>query len=248
VKPAINAMSDILATFYKFGKYSLKVDGNSAYNQYYCTNSGLATPSSWTLEFWFYFQNTGSSCTFVQSAISNVFAVGKSNSNTMVYYVSTGAAPSSWNFVNAVTYTPNSALYNTWCHVALQWVSSNGSNAVVTLFFNGAVADTRTTTNNTNVDSSAFATWLVGGSTGSQVLVDELRLSNVARYSGAFSMPTAQFVWDSSTINLQHCENFSLSLSEDANIVNAGVASTTYKRGGVPTDGRRPDRGPDHVS
>jgi hypothetical protein len=109
---------------------------------------------------------------------------------------------------------------------------------VVTLFFNGAVADTRTTTNNTNVDSSAFATWLVGGSTGSQVLVDELRLSNVARYSGAFSMPTAQFVWDSSTINLQHCENFSLSLSEDANIVNAGVASTTYKRGGVPTDGR----------
>ena len=174
----------------------------------------------------------GRSCTFVQSSIANVFAVGKNSSNVINYYLSTGGSPSSWNFVNNVTYTPNSALYNSWCHIALQWVSATGPMRwrLCSSMARWRILARLRTARTWTPRRSRPGSWAAQRHPGSRGRAPPVQRGGTR---APFSMPTAQFVWDSSTINLQHCENFSLGLSEDANLVSAGVASTTYKRGGV---------------
>ena len=229
-----NTRNDSLANQSKFGKYSLKVDGaNYGYNSYTCTNPGLTTPTEWTIELWHYYQNTGSSNVLVTSDISNVFAIGKSNSNTYYYSIGLGVSPGSYNFVNNSTYTPSSTLYNSWVHLALQYSATTGQ---VKFFINGTQVGSNSTSAGRNIDPQAFAKYRLGGLNGTQGIIDEIRLSNVARYSANFSVPGAAFAVDANTINIQHCENPNLNLSEVMNLT--GISSSNYSRGGIPKNGR----------
>jgi Concanavalin A-like lectin/glucanases superfamily len=100
----------------------------------------------------------------------------------------------------------NQVPVNTWFHLAL--VRSNGT---WTLYQNGVVLASATgnatfgnnTANmvlgNTNNLSSAW-----------QGYIDEFRMSNIARYTGAFTPPTQQFAPDANTLLLMHLDSTAL--------------------------------------
>jgi len=100
----------------------------------------------------------------------------------------------------------------TWHHVALVIQPTTA-----TLYVDGAVAGTTTYTssNTTTTDSSSGAdlNFVVGDSGFSSATfqwpgaVDEVRLSDTARYTAAFTSPTVAFASDDNTVALYHLES-----------------------------------------
>lgn len=110
-----------------------------------------------------------------------------------IYYYDGGTRLSFYcNGIGDTIYTATSVTLNAWYHVA---AVRNGST--VTLYLNGAVADSDTISGTVNSGSTRF---LIGDfyTTGASVnsitgYVDEVRLSNVARWVAAFDPGTAPY-------------------------------------------------------
>jgi hypothetical protein len=104
---------------------------------------------------------------------------------------------------------------NTWTHIAVCHTNSTGTTE---LFANGTRVGTRTEQNPITVDSAGY--FRIGGniygvSSGTYSdgpryyggYIDELRISNSVRYSGAsYTVPTEQFQNDANTLLLLHLD------------------------------------------
>lgn len=96
-----------------------------------------------------------------------------------------------------------------WHHVA--WVF-NGT--IVTIYVDGAQSGTTASATGFFVSNGAGATRTAIGDFGAGAqghfrwvgLVDEFRVSNVARYTGTFTPPTSAFTGDASTVALYHLD------------------------------------------
>jgi hypothetical protein len=89
---------------------------------------------------------------------------------------------------------------NTWHHIAIQ---TNGAGSWQ-MYLNGSRGYNASTS--TNFSDMNF---LRDGQSGGY-LVDEIRVSNIARYSGSsITVPTAAFTNDANTLALFHCETTS---------------------------------------
>lgn len=93
---------------------------------------------------------------------------------------------------------------NTWHHVA---VTRTGNNFA--MYVDGTSEDTASTAN--SIPGETFPLWIgdqyVGGNPAGyefSPLLDELRISKVARYAGNFSVEVANFTADSDTVLLLH--------------------------------------------
>jgi len=157
-----------------------------------------------TMEAWVYV-NAG-------STFFSIFEQQDSSANgrAFVFYLNNGTQPafgfnddgtsSGWVYHYG---TDNSVSANTWTHVA---VAKQGNNA--TFFVGGAPSGTFTesrTMYNPTIDLKIGA-----GSTGR---IDEIRISNVARWTSNFTPPTAPYVNDSNTKLLLHFDRTNALLS-----------------------------------
>ena len=95
---------------------------------------------------------------------------------------------------------------NTWYHFA---VCRSGST--LRIFRNGTQIYTGTNTNNYFITTTAYVGNIFNG------YIDELRVSNSARYTANFTAPTTAFVNDANTVLLIHANgtNGSTTFTDD---------------------------------
>jgi hypothetical protein len=119
-----------------------------------------------------------------------------------------------------------SAALNTWYHVAV----TRDNAGTARIFVNGALLNTSTNTPAPTASSGAFGIgeaadavteFFPGG-------LDEIRISNIARYPASFTTQTANFVTDANTVALYHLDEGSgQTLSDASGNGHNGVLGTT---------------------
>lgn len=182
----------------KFGGASALFDGAGDY-LISSPGQGFST-NNFTIEFWVRFNSTGAN-----QLIASGYPAGSPNlnwafwmgsSNTFQYFLS--STGTTWDIASGVTIA--TVTTNTWYHVALV---RDGNT--FTPYLDGTAGTTTTSSsalyfNNTN--------WYIGGNTSNVMngWIDELRISDIARYTGNFTAPTTAFTNDSDTVLLIHCD------------------------------------------
>ena len=209
----------------KFGGASYLSDGTG---DYLLVNNALNTftygTNNFTIEMWVRYTSTKDFQILYDGRTTSTF-----NAITPVVYVQNGNQLH--YFVNGVDVITTSVTTNTWYHVA---ISRSGSST--RMFLNGTqVGTTYTDSNNYICDSTL---WLgshkaVGGSNAYSLVgnMDEVRVSNTARYTSNFTPATTQFVNDSNTLLLLHMDgaNASIVFNDDNSgtslIIEEGAAA-----------------------
>jgi hypothetical protein len=192
----------------------------------YATTSGFGLPTNFTVEFWTYFtlQPTGG---YLTSASSSGPIIGVEGAKTIL----------GWNGGWLLNPPNDSAVYpngvaplNQWNHWAV--VRNSGT---MTFYLNGIKLGSAGGVTN---DATASQTWGIGSSNDGQAVnvpfyMSNFRMSSVARYSGTnttvanFTLPTADFVSDASTLFLTHQSNrFKDSGPNNQTVVTAGDIKT----------------------
>jgi hypothetical protein len=185
---------------YKFGTASLNVQSGVApvRNDFSSGSPGIA----WTIEWWGY-QTTNPTNSPGWFDMNN--DAGQSRGPIVYFNTSTTLrviVPFGSIAISSIA-TPS---LNAWHHYALVR-EGTGAN-LLKFYIDGVLSGTGT-------DPTSYGTWrtTIGGlnyitnSTGSQsgpFLIDEFRLSNTARYTAAFTPPTAAFTNDANTLELYH--------------------------------------------
>ena len=157
-----------------------KFDGSS-----YLTGSignGTRFTGDFTIEYWMY----------PTSNSIDLFSIDSGTSNTTGIYSWIGSDSKIYLGMNNVNYTGPTCTLNTWNHVA---VVRNGST--VKVYINGTGSSVMTTS---NVLSDGYLyigkAVAIGNYKG---LMDEIRISNIARYTANFTPSTSQFTADTTS-------------------------------------------------
>jgi hypothetical protein len=180
----------------KFGGSSALFDGTGDYLIVNNVSNNMAWGTGdFTIEMWFYLANTTGNKVLwdqrpvgLQGAYSMIYV----EANAVRYYVS-----------SAARITSSSVSSSTWYHLV---VSRSGNQTK--MFLNGTQAGS-TWTDSTNYLSATNA-WIGLSQSGStnpmNGYIDEVRLSNTARYTANFTAPTSAFVNDGNTLLLIHAD------------------------------------------
>lgn len=180
----------------QFGGSSLLLDGTGDY-LFSPSNSdfGFGT-GDFTLEGWFRFVNFTNG-----PALFDLRSAGGTEVKPLIYCGSDGVL---YYYVNGAARITGSALSaTTWYHITVSRASGSTK-----MFVNGTqVGSTYSDSNNygTTVVSIGIASW----NTAFNALnghVDEIRVSNSARYTANFTTPTQPFVNDANTLLLIHAD------------------------------------------
>lgn len=186
-----NGGVQISTTQSKFGGGSLLIDATTKYLSVPNSTDVDMGSGDFTIEFWIYFTTWGSSAIFVSKRTNNsvdspIIIYGNST-NTIFRFVNTGTT------LYAVTGAgiPTS----TWCHIAAVRLGNN-----IYLYLNGVQTGSTTAITGAALSNSSALTignevYQAGTApTSSTFYIDELRITKgVARYTGNFTVPTAQF-------------------------------------------------------
>lgn len=208
-----NANCNVSTVQSKFGSSSLRnsATGGSYANITPTTNFAFGT-GDFTIEFWYYpnVVNTQQSALgFRPGATAGayiVIALNVSVVGTAVFYTQNATR---------ITTAANSLVANTWNNISL--VRSSGNTK---FYVNG------TQSGNTYVDTNSYLAprFILAaddyGTPGGAPLngyLDELRISNVARYTGNYTVATEPFIDDNNTLLLYHFDqaNGSQNLVDD---------------------------------
>jgi hypothetical protein len=185
----------------KFGGASLLLDGSGDYlTANFITNTDFefTAGEDFTLECWVRVNS------FTQfNGLISLATTRSGNEYTLYiegiagsYYLR--AATFGGGNLSAGTTTLSTA---TWYHVA---VTREGTT--VRLFVNGNLEDTDTRTFTAGQQSNIRIGSFGDGSLALNGWIDEVRISNTARYTAAFTAPTAAFVNDANTLLLIHAD------------------------------------------
>lgn len=199
----------------KFGGASALFDGTADYLQM-ANSTDFNFTGDWTIEFqWRQAANVAAGVypTFIATgAVSDNkgWQVSSEPTNNKVSFIASGTGSGGMS-VLATSATITAGSFN---HIAVVRASS-----VITIYVNGtASGSTYTTTGNTV--ASTYPLYIGGGigglssgnfsSSGNAIHLnahlDEIRISNTARYTTTFSAPTVAFVNDANTLLLMHCD------------------------------------------
>jgi Concanavalin A-like lectin/glucanases superfamily len=178
--------------------------------------------NAWTIEFNMRLNAVLANLNILNSSDANGISMGFTFNilGTSTVGVSLGNTGSAFNIASNVLSTVNIAA-NTWYHVALVFTGT-----AYVLYINGVAKTIATST--LKLSASTLRSICIGGNgtTAFNGYVDEFRVSNVSRYTGAFTPPTSAFVLDANTISLQHFDA--------SNISDECTTNATFKfyRGG----------------
>ena len=170
-----------------------------------------------TIEFWIYrLPKSGTyQCIFSTANDRNNFIVD--DTNTLIITSNGGTTLFS---ISADTYIP----FNTWMHVAL-----NCSGTTWTLYFNGTAYGTYSGADKSSYSSGTAQLGARNDMNGCGYL-SNFRISNIARYSGNFTPPTAPFVSDSNTKMLTCQSNNFIDTSSSAQFLTVNNNSLSIER------------------
>jgi hypothetical protein len=191
----------------KFGGASALFDGTGDYLQLNDASLTLGS-DNWTIEFWVRLNNT--------SGFKNLIDYRPGSAglyptiymeNTTIRYFTNGAD----------RITGGTLAANTWYHIA---VSKSGSDHK--MFIDGTQGGSTYTAANTYIGTSLLIGAYTGGVNSHNGHIDEVRISNSARYTTTFTPSTTPFVNDANTLLLIHANGTDAStFFEDDNGVRA---------------------------
>lgn len=167
-----------------------------------CTNTGghfrvrnlPAAPANWTIEFWIYLRTTGTQYTLISSETLSIRSY-VTTSQTLTLAISTNNSNYNLNASNSSA----TLSANTWTHLA--WTYDGTTHR---LFMGGAVATSIAGANAYGVNWQNLMFGYDGSSTYADFYIDELRISNSARYTSAFTPSASAFTADANTWGLYH--------------------------------------------
>jgi hypothetical protein len=180
----------------KFGDASALFDGSGDYLD---LNENIMPAGAFTIEMWY----RPSSLASVQTLWGN-FLNNETGSATL--WVNTNGQVNFYlkpsNIVSSTTYLA----VNTWYHIAVRKNSSDG----YALYINGVSESTATNatalSSTTNLIGTRFNNSLASFAEFTNGWIDELRISNTARYTDNFTPSTSAFVNDANTLILLHMD------------------------------------------
>ena len=218
----LSGAASLSATQKKFGNVSLTSTTTTGFGNLQLGSSyGFnATANTWTYECFVYINAINANLTISSSSTAFSFLLSyRTTGNLLALSLGQG---SSFNIANLTTITGAIAAA-TWYHIAIVY---NGTNYKV--YNNGVLA--LTISNSTKITSTTFNNIRFGGdgTTAFNGFIDEFRLSNIERYTAAFTPTTSQFTLDANTISLNHFEESTIGLSDET-IANVQF---NYNRGG----------------
>jgi hypothetical protein len=179
----------------KFGSASLLLDGNADYVSVPDSADWAFGTNPFTLECWVRFNSISNAGLFEQR--------NSANSNEMLTFMYESADTLAVAIRSAAVYTlifrcPFDPSTNTWYHLALVRVNSDNAATGWRIFVDG-VAQSLTLHNgawNASVPNMTGA-MVIGGSTNFSYWLngwlDEARISNTARWTSDFSVPTSEY-------------------------------------------------------
>jgi len=186
----------------KFGGYSASFSGTNYLIVNAPSSSYWQLAGDFTVDFWVY-QTSASNATYFDS---------RNGANSLGINIVSISQRFSL-YTNGGTQIQDAATFalNTWHHVALvrsgsTWTLYKNGTSVGTYTNSGTLAGQQTAAIGTS-NSPNF------GSNGAACFIDELRVSNTARYTTTFTPSTTRFVNDSNTLLLLHMDG----LFEDDN-------------------------------
>jgi len=209
----------------KFGTSSLLLNGTTDFALVPTTADFLFANSNLTIELWVY--RAGG------TGVNQVLLDFRTASTqvALALYLSTTYVPTLQVNGSAVIVGGAAVSLNTWTHIA---VSKSGTSTK--LFVNGTQSGSTYTDNNSYIQGPlsiganyAQASWFNG-------YIDDLRVSNVARYTTTFTAPTSELTNDVSTLLMLHFNgsNGSTSISDDylvlQDISSVGASPATATR------------------
>lgn len=179
-----------------------------------------STLNNWTIEFYFYLNVSNVNMTLCYSNIANSFLL-RYNRNNNQLTISLGQGVS-FNIANASRITP---IINatTWYHFAIVY-----NNTDYRCFINGTLG--LTIANSTKITNTAFNNLRFGSNaTIYNGFIDEIRISDISRYSTTFTALNNPFIKDENTVALNHFEESTISASDEC----VNNIQFNYKRNGV---------------
>jgi hypothetical protein len=176
----------------KFGVSSVLFDGTG--DGLNANQPLLPATDDWTVEAWVYPTTINATDYWFSQ-----YAAGVSGRTTF-YYTATGAVGLFINTGPSFTTSASAVTANTWTHIA--WVR-NGSDHRI--YING-VDSANASASGTITQSYNFVVGAqdTAGSNGTIGYMDEVRVSNVARYTSGFTPSTTAFTPDGATLLLIH--------------------------------------------
>ena len=180
----------------RFGGYALYSNGASSVT----IPAGIILPGDFTIEGWVYFQTpTTNLWGWISDGVSSPTTLYGANRGTQ--YLATGELSTGFPTELRYNWTPQAG----WHHLAIvrQGTTGNNVNYYVdgqpltlytgTLPVNTTVGNSTTAWNIGNGYGSNITNYSVGGAGNNNNILDEVRISNIARYTAAFTPQTTAF-------------------------------------------------------
>jgi len=201
-----------------FGSQSLRFDGTGDYLDIASSNDFAFGTDDFTLEMWVYkTADTGqeSILDFRSSATDVAIALGVRNGNKPYVYVNGAYEISS---ATAIT-------LSSWNHIAYVREGTTG-----TLYLNGVSVGSWTDNSNYSARPLVIGALYDGTALEWTGNLDSIRVSkDLARYTGAFTVPTVQFVDDIYTVLLLHGNGSTDDTAPDSTVNDFTVEAWIYK-------------------
>lgn len=195
----------------QFGTHSLYLTHTDS-STYDLVNYNLSLPSTapWTVEFWVRVSVNG----FPDSGndVYTMFSCPADSTSDGIFIGTTAQTSTTFKFDAAfngigVGYLGVGSDFseNIWTHVALQ----RASNGVYSWYADGLLVDNAASVGDNLSNSFQLGSdYPTNDNSGWAVYIDELRISNITRYSGSsFTVPTNEFSPDANTLFLAHFNN-----------------------------------------
>jgi len=180
-----NAQID--TAIYKFGGSSADFDGSG---DYVTASNTITLDGNFTIECWYRADSLPGSGLVPLFTFSDghLFYIGYSGGNTVYDFYKAGSQ---------VTLVPVTINGSTWYHAACV-----RSGSTISIYHNGTLNTTGTYsgTITATLDLAKYSTYYLDGH------LDEVRISNTARYTSGFTPDTLPFVNDDNTKLLLHCD------------------------------------------
>lgn len=182
----------------QFGTASAYFDGSGDYIKFTNNNLRLGT-GDFTIEFWYYMISHGSG---VARILYDQRTAG-SQANPLILVTSTGNINYFVSGANRISTSNAPNQLRTWQHLAV-----SRSSGTTKMFLNGTQIGSNYTDATNYLGNPVFIGTNYSATEPNLGYVDELRVSNTARYTANFTPSTEAFTSDSNTILLCHFNDY----------------------------------------
>lgn len=211
----LSGSAAVVATQSKFGGSSLSLGATTSSAGTIADATALHLSGDCTIECWVYMSSLTASGLFCKDSNASPYARLTFNGTSWLLYTDSASA--------IITATANITA-NTWVHIAAVHYGSTWY-----LYQNGVLLGSAASSSTFGNNSSSL---IIGNTSALNSVfpgyIDEFRISNIARYTAAFTPPSASFATDANTVSLVHFDSSVGSVTGDME-QTSGVLNSAYQ-------------------